>query len=213
MRYWFKLLKMPMSRLSRQAYVMLHNMHENGHQNWVTSIKNILCKNGFGFVWTDHSIVNEKCFIIELRERLKDCFIQQWRGKLDNNDDFQLYCKFKNSFQTEKYLNDLSIRQYKDALVKFRLSVSQILCHKNRFYFSRSNICPLCNLIDEDELHFIFGCNKLEELRCGILPQYCLNNRHSGTLIDLLNKDEYSFVIGKYIFHALKLRDSVLQTI
>jgi len=210
-KYWLKLLKLPRSRLNKQAYLMLVNMLENGHTNWASNIKDILSKNGFGFVWTDQSVSHEKHFLVEFKNRLTDCFIQQWRENLHNRSEFKLYRSIKTTFGTEKYISNVPILSFRNALVRLRLCASPILCHANRFLPDNSNLCPLCNEIEEDELHFILGCHRLEDIRMNILPNYCLTNRHSTTLADLLSKEKHSFYVGKYIFQALKRRDTLTQ--
>ena len=211
LRYWLKLLKLPTSRLNRQAYAMVLNMNNDGHTNWATRVKELLESNGFGYVWTNQSVADEKRFIARFKQRLIDCFLQRWREKLQGKEEFRLYCAAKLSFGTETYLNNLSVVHYKYALVRLRTCSSSIACHTSKFSPDCLRACPLCNAEEEDELHFILGCERLEELRTAILPENCLTNRHSETLLDLLKEAKHSFTVGKYIFHAMKLRNNLLQ--
>ena len=211
LRYWIKLLKLPTSRLSKQAYIMQLNMLNNGHSNWASRIKGILESNGFGYIWANQYVANEKYFIARLQERLKDCFIQRWRENLRNKEEFQLYCSIKVSFVPESYLNNLSVSHYRNSLARFRVCSSSIACHKNRFSENSQRACPLCHADSEDELHFLLICHKLEELRTSVLPEHCLLNRHSKTVIDLLKEQKNSFLVGKFIFHATRLRENLLQ--
>ena len=50
-QYWFRVLKQPASRYSKMAFQPLLTLHEKGHENWVTYVKSLLCKCGYGFVW------------------------------------------------------------------------------------------------------------------------------------------------------------------
>eukprot|EP00745_Piridium_sociabile_P016063 TRINITY_DN23886_c1_g1_i5.p1 TRINITY_DN23886_c1_g1~~TRINITY_DN23886_c1_g1_i5.p1 ORF type:complete len:191 (+),score=6.06 TRINITY_DN23886_c1_g1_i5:414-986(+) len=47
-KYWLRLIKLPPTRISRQAYEMLLLQHETGRCNWVSCIKKVLAENGVG---------------------------------------------------------------------------------------------------------------------------------------------------------------------
>ena len=49
-KYWLKLTKPPLSRLSRQTYKMLLVEHNQGKVNWVSKIQRIITENGYGIV-------------------------------------------------------------------------------------------------------------------------------------------------------------------
>lgn len=53
---------MPEHRYVHKCYKMLYYFDALGQQNWATSIKNILNENGFGFIWEQQKISNEKGF-------------------------------------------------------------------------------------------------------------------------------------------------------
>ena len=55
-RYWLKLQTLDMSRIPKQAYVMLQNLDDKGKVCWVTHVKNTLFSLGFGFVWLQQSV-------------------------------------------------------------------------------------------------------------------------------------------------------------
>lgn len=130
LRYWVKLLKLPTSRLNKQANLMLLNMHNSRHNNWANSIKEILETNGFSYLWTIQAVANKNSFLSMFRERLTDCFYQTWSEKIKSKEKFALYCKIKSLPGTESCLNDLSVIPYRVALIRFRLCSSQITCHK-----------------------------------------------------------------------------------
>ena len=210
-RYGLKLIKLPQSRYCRQAYDMLLKLNENGCSNWVTEVKNILCANGFGIVWIMQSVGCEKIFLSEFKERLKNCYVQEWRASLRDNENYSLYNSFKLIFEPEKYLSNGMYKPYKDALVKFRLRVSPILCHRNNFMPLQDNTCPICKQSNETEKHFILICDRLEQIRKSFLPIRVLEERSTGAMTMLFGNDDFSFVTGKYIFLALKYRMILIE--
>ena len=148
-----------------------------------------------------------------MRERLKDNYRQEWCAAVRDNDRYSLYHSFKSVFEPELYLTDLMFKPYRDILIKIRLQVSQLLCHKNKFLQINDHLCPLCFEESENELHFILKCNRLEDIRCTILPAIAINNRSLESLRTLFAKEEYSFCLGKYLFFAMKYRMNALENV
>ena len=87
-KYWFKLLQMKENRLPKQAYHMQINMETNGKCCWASRLRDLLCKFGFGFVWLQKSVGNERAFLALLKERLCDGFKQGWTTALNTVRDF-----------------------------------------------------------------------------------------------------------------------------
>ena len=50
-KYWLNLLQMNDDRLPKQAYRMLVALDCKGKRCWVTNIKELLFKSGFGIAW------------------------------------------------------------------------------------------------------------------------------------------------------------------
>ena len=54
-------------------------------------------------------------------------------------------------------------------------------------------------------------CDRLEQIRKSLLPVRVLEDRSDGALALLFGKDEFAFLTGKYIFHALKYRTILID--
>jgi hypothetical protein len=54
---------MDVDRLPRACYKMLYQADVNGKQNWVTHVKNILFRYGFGFVYISQEVGNIELLI------------------------------------------------------------------------------------------------------------------------------------------------------
>ena len=94
LRYWFKLSKMPMTRFPKQALVMLKNRldtnttHKN--RNCAGSIKDCLESYGFHDVWTNGRVENEKAFLSAFKQRMIECFKQEWFTKISESERFSI---------------------------------------------------------------------------------------------------------------------------
>ena len=121
-------------RIPRQAYLMLTNLDEQGKVNWASKTKEILYSAGFGLVWEEQGVGNEREFLNIFKKRLIDMFRQKWTAKLRGSDRYKVYRTFKFYFVSGNYWSCIRIRKFRDALVQFRLGVSEIWTHKHRYY-------------------------------------------------------------------------------
>ena len=84
-KYWIKILKMPENTLIKKYCNMMKYCDELGHTNWVTEVKKLLQKNGFGYIWDMQVVNNELGLILAFVQRLKDQFIQKWTTEVNSN--------------------------------------------------------------------------------------------------------------------------------
>ena len=78
MKYWFKILKMCLDRNVKKWYLMFNLMKndKHGQRNWVSELREMLCKNGFAYIWNSQDIRNKNMFLTNSERRLKDNYIQ-----------------------------------------------------------------------------------------------------------------------------------------
>ena len=79
-KYWLNLVRMPENRLPIKAYKMLYALHSKNKNNWVSHVCFTLYRYGFGFVWENQGVCDVSNFIREFRQRLVDCFLQEWHS-------------------------------------------------------------------------------------------------------------------------------------
>ena len=71
----------------------------------------------------------------------------------NGNNKLRSYCKFKNIFQTEFYVENIMTRNLRSALDKFRCGVAPIRLEAGRYEKLPVNerFCPFClNCIEDD---------------------------------------------------------------
>ena len=154
-------------------------MHENPlidfSSDWIEHVKGLLVSSGLGILWEDQP---EEFDIFEVknqvRTRLQEKFIQQWRHDLDQSLQCIHYNEFKTEFKLEPYLVKL---KYGD-----RVSMARFRCRSNyipiatfetivRTYFDPhfEPICPICGEDSPDEEHYLLKCWYFETHRMRFL--------------------------------------------
>ena len=153
------------------------NIELNGKCCWASRLGDLLLsKFGFGFVWLQKSVGNERAFWAILKERLGDDFNQEWTTAINSSERFCLYASFKSNLLTENYLDFLRIKCFRDVLIKLRMGVLPL--NANRFRYAHENaskiLCSFCETEIEDEAHFICFCPLYKELRQKYIHRYLI---------------------------------------
>ena len=77
---------MPNHRYPKQCYNMLRSFSDSGKINWAY---------GFGYVWEANTVGDGVHFVNVFRQRVKDCFVQQWHSNIENSPKALYYKHFK----------------------------------------------------------------------------------------------------------------------
>ena len=78
------------------------------------------------------------------------------------------YCLFKNTFETEPYVQSIMSRQYRSALAKFRCGVAPLALETGRYTNTPAErrFCTLCNSNSiESEAHVLLHCDLYKDIR------------------------------------------------
>ena len=216
-KYWIKILAMPDSRFVKKCYIMQKLLDDFGHVNWVTNVKQLLYRHGFGYIWINQDVQNVNAFLNTLVQRLRDHSVQTWSSDIEQSSKLDLYRNFKLNFEHESYLNCLNIRKFRHVMSKFRSG-----CHNLEIEIGRHDkrernerICRLCNSSVEDEAHFLLYCPVYLSLRQKYLPRkYYLEPNINKFYILMSSKPESVLhAVASYLFYAFKLRKEMLDII
>ena len=207
-KYWLQLNRMDTFRLPFKAYKILYNLDSNGKRTWATNVRNFLNVHGFSFVWNNQGVENVNIFLRCLKQRLIDCRWQDWHDHIQNSDSFAKYKLFKMSFDIEPYI-EMEMNVYiKSAFTKFRFGISSLACHYNRFVNVNENdlLCRLCRSEIENEIHFLFCCPALSDLRVKYIKPKFYRNPCAFRMNVLMSSKHEETVrnLATYIYLAVK---------
>ena len=130
--------------------------HKN--RNWAGSIKDCLESHGFHDVWTDGRVENEKAFLSAFKQQMKERLKQEWFTKISESERISTYFSFNTVHRLETYLNDITIKKFRDTLIRLRLGINDLGVNK-RFLcdsFVNKN-CPFCPDTLDDESHILLS--------------------------------------------------------
>ena len=215
LRYWLKLTRMEEHRLPYKAYKMLFQLDSMGKRNWATKIKMKLYENGFGYVWLNQGVENVNGFISIFRQRLIDSRWQNWNSHIQDSKRFDLYRLFNPFHHIPLYISMNISKHLRHVLTKFRFGISNISSHHNRYLSNTNNdnICPLCKLTDENEIHFVLDCPALKNVRNQYIPLKFSRHPCLFKLILLMSATNENVVrtFAMYLRKAFDMRETFLS--
>ena len=209
-KYWHKIINMEPDRLPRIAYEreFQENKKEN---NWVRNIKNLLEQTGFGYIWELGHATQINSFSKQLKQRLRDMYIQCWQYICDNSGKFTQYRAMKVDFGFEPYLGQINVAKFRFAYTRLRIAASYL--HINRRLIRRNPVvkCPFCRET-ENEIHFLLYCQVYKELRTKYINKH-FPNHNATSLAQLLNNDKKEIIldVAMYAYEAFDLRSKKLR--
>lgn len=203
-KYWLRLLNLEETRLPRQAYNMLLLMDKNGKICWVSQIREILCRLGFGYIWLNQGTLDQCLFLQQLRQRLIDEYYQEWYATIRDRDRYADYRMFKHFLHCETYLSCIDLYCFRVAFTQLRLNALPLNNNLHRYSENASlRNCVMCEKEVEDEKHLLYDCVMYTDLRENMLSSYL-----HLPYVSLLNgmNAKMSLCLAKYVFHAMKRR-------
>ena len=209
-KYWVKLLKLPSSRICRQAYDMMLLQMEQGKDNWAFKVKTVLSEHGFGIVWLMQELGNERKFISEFKDRIICIYKQNWHSDMESKDKYRCFFSFKNVFQAERYFSIITDKWHRILFTRFRLRTLGFNANKRWFDCGTSteNPCPLCGHTVDDESHFLFDCVAFSDVRKKhSFFKSEVAKRQDVALIVSSTNDQLIQSLAKYIAEAMKMRN------
>jgi len=87
------------------VYKISYEDCSKGKKNWVSIVKKLLYDYGFIIVFDNQAVVNEVVFLSMFKQRILDCFLQEWYTSKSNSSMLTLYRRVKDRFEYENYLD------------------------------------------------------------------------------------------------------------
>ena len=213
-RYWLKLLTMPNNRIPSIAYKMLLNMHCHNKNNWVSNVCYTLYTFGFGIVWENQGVGNVDVFLKVFKQRMIDCFQQEWHYDITTKTRFAFYSSFKSVHSVPQAIFDIKNVAIRKALLRFRVGVSSLKPHRYRFSAVNPTMlfCPFCKDTPETEVHFLLVCPTYRCLRESLIPAKFYSTPSALKAARLLANERCSKQLAVFVYKAFQTRNQAATT-
>lgn len=143
-------------------------------RNWSSEIKSIATEIDQIQIYNTKSLFK----IGVARQKLMEININLWRNAVISNAKTLLYREIKTSYNVEYYVHRTHNRRNRSLIARLRAGCLDLEIERGRWRgVTRDNrICNLCFNGIEDELHFLFYCDKLNFVRAQFTDfMSCLN--------------------------------------
>ena len=168
-----------------------NDMEGSFQSEWLTCVRTILERNGFGYIWAQQGInCNMEATKDDLKTRLQDQFRQEWSSMMEASTKCILYRNLKNKFELEAYLLRLPRNVWRN-IVKLRCCNHKLEIETGRYAGIDRDLrfCGKCAMnIIGDEYHVFFECSNanISLQRNRFIPTYFRQNRSMFNFVKLL---------------------------
>ena len=159
---------------------------ERGKGQWINTVNDYRAK--IGLSWEELREIDRK----SLKMRIKEYDTQLWLEGMNQKPVLRWYMLGKQSIEYENcYRNN----GHSVFLAKARTNSLQLEEHQGRGKTNYSTICRLCGEEEEDLVHFLIKCRKLEEKRDPrIIDRTQMNAEYKTIQLFFMNKDHQEVV-------------------
>ena len=106
-------------RYLNKCYKLLRNLDESGRITWASKVKNLLFRNGFGYVWHVEDVGDQTLFMKTVKQRLINK--HDWSTVIAESGKTRHYRFIMPELKVANYI------KY-DIPLKFRISLSKLRC-------------------------------------------------------------------------------------
>ena len=211
--YWLKLIALDNNDPLKLLYYSTLDMNKNDSFDksnfWAINVRNILYKNGFGYIWENQNFGINKDFLKIFKTRLIDSFWQENKNEIDSLSTHRLYRHLDT--KSNEYLFSMPNDFIRIALTRLRLGSHHLNVERGRWHKIeyRNRMCCICNDI-EDEFHFILICERFHELRKIYLPKNLYINPSMYKFIQFFVINDLSKIrkLGIFLHKAFKMYEA-----
>ena len=100
--------------------------------NWALLVRNVLADLGFYKVWLQQNVGNPVKFLSLVKQRLYDNFLQKWNIEINGSTRANFYKNISN-FGFQSYLDIVTIKKFRTALSRLRLSSHRLKVEMGRW--------------------------------------------------------------------------------
>ena len=148
--------------------------YDLGLNNWCNSVKQILIDCGLQQNYESKCL----CDLRYIESKLAAINEVDWKNNLCKKPKLILYQKLKESYLPEKYVTQNLTFNLRSCIAQLRFGILPLHIETGRFSAKSRDqrVCNICKSNDvEDEVHFLFFCQKYNDLRYNMIQKFKIN--------------------------------------
>ena len=181
---------------------VLKNIRKDRFGQWNCTLNMYLRKIGI----TYNELINMSRSQVD--KKVKEYDSTLWEREMSTKSSLRIYRKYKKAIKEEKCYDN---RNSSVLLFQARTNSLNLDGHKKNKIQER--VCKLCNKEDEDILHFIFKCKRLEGKRDSELIKLCRSEDLEDKLGELLYEMEDIERVKNMLQKLWQFRYHIMKTI
>ena len=173
--FWCRMMHGKNEKFCYNLYKLLVRKFHNGYQaKWFLNLKKILDDCGMSNILHNVDSMNSTWIIYNVKQRLKDQFIQEWVSRCNESSKGITYRLFTNDIlKCQEYvLSNIPIHKQR-ILARFRTTNHKLPIETGRWQNIDRNErkCNICKSDIGDEMHYILTCPAMNDIRQYYIPK------------------------------------------
>ena len=200
------IVKSELNRLPRKIFAWDKEL--DAPNGWSNNVKNILNSIDMSSQWENSEVVN----LPLAKKRLMEWYVGAWKEEKSKRSKLELYDQLKPEYGTEFYLKSNLNKYNRSLLCQLRCGVLNLEIETARYSGTprENQICKLCQVDVESELHFLFDCVKLNSCRTTLYHDCNEALTYSPPISRLQFLMTKPYFLGKFISELWQTRNLLL---
>ena len=213
LKYWLKVDTSSDIKYIKVVYNMMLNdlQRRPTVQNSASFVKSLLESLGINNLRLFQGVGNINAFLVVVKQRLKDNFIQNWTERIKTSSCARTYSLF-HDFSYKTYLHVVKIEKFRFVMSRIHMSSHRLQIEAGRWHRPQSiplneRKCKICNSV-EDEFHFILECTEYNEIRRKYFKKYVWQRQNIPKFIELMTSTNKMIIrnLASYFYEAFGVR-------
>ena len=195
--FYARIVNGKQTKLSYILYKVLRKKHESDsdfYSPWIDTVKSWFCDLGMRDFWINECSGFSVDYIKQaVKLRISDIHKQHWFAELAENSACSYYSRIKNDPSFENYLIDLDYKS-RCTVAQFRSRSNFIPINYTKLPYVEDIdiVCPFCDSVCADEVHFLLNCPFFNDKRNILLNNnICLDENLFSSVQNLSNCIEF----------------------
>ena len=220
LKFYNHLITLPDDSVAKQAFLISKSLFSRNKSSFHSNFQNMFQLYNLGELTAFKNEVITNKSLEEFVCKMKDHYFEKWKADLSISRKLEFFKTFKDSYESENYLNTINNFNQRRHFTKFRISNHKLAIESGRYNKTKieDRLCNLCNHHKiESEIHMLYHCPFYDDLRKEFYEKidFFSNNQsdYSTCTFDLFHSKNENTIqyFSKFIYKSFTLRQEELS--